>query len=578
MPKKNGSAALLFVLVFAAAAAGFWLAYCRSAFQGLFLNDAQDYASIARNIALGKGFLSQYVTPLGLAHRGVPQPDIWRAPLWPLLLAAFQKAFGFSDMASALAGGACHVAASSMILLLGRRWFGTAAALSAAFLYLLSAPLLEFSISGMTEPLAAFLMLLWVYSLAAPVRVLPWGALLSGVALGIFYLARYNALLFLLPGVAYVAWRARREERQRLHEEPEAAPFRHPGYRFQAAAAGRRRRLCAGLTAAVLFLAGFFVAASPWLVRNQLVAGNPFFSLQKYELAMFTKTYPGYRLYMIPERVDVAGFLMEHRGEVVEKFLGNFAEFRRHFLWREFTGFPLRVFAFALLAFALPLDRSFPGQRGVRPLLLACFLLQLVALLFLHYIPRLFVVFSPFYAIYAAGSVWFLAERLCGCAVERSAAGRRGHLGWLFGAAPAAALAAFLLCGVAANLPDFCPDFGPHPAALWGEAVRDVRELLPPDAVVVSDNGQVFAWYGERFSCKLPYSPEHLPELCRLAPVRALFLTSWIAWAQPDADPAWKAVLRERPAALAGFRLQKVYSDGSLLYLRQGREEAASGR
>ncbi len=561
MTRKKDIAGLLFALAFAAAAAGFWLAYCRSAFQGLFLNDAQDYASIARNVALGKGFISQYVTPLGLAHRGVPQPDIWRAPLWPLLLAAFQKAVGFSDMASALAGGACHVAASAAVLLLGRRWFGTPAAIAAALLFLLSAPLLEFSISGMTEPLAALLMLLWVFSLTALPRALPWGALLSGCTLGVFYLARYNAVLFLIPGAVYLAWRARREAAGALAGRPWAVGF---------GAAPRWRRPGAGLAAAALFLGGFLAIASPWLVRNQLVAGNPFFSLQKYELAMFTRSYPGYRLYMIPERVDVARFLVEHRDEVVEKFWGNFAAFRRHFLWREFTGFPLRVFAFALLACALPLDRSFPAQRGMRPLLAACFLLQLIALLLLHYIPRLFVVFSPFYALYAAGAVWLLGERLCAWALRCPPAGRGSLRGWLAGAAPAALLAAFVLCGAAANLPDFHPRFGPHPAAVWGEAIDDVRELLSPDEVVVSDNGQIFAWYGERFSCKLPYSPKDLEEVCRLAPVRALFLTSWVTWAQPDADPAWKAVFRERPAALAGFRLQKVYPDGSLLYLRQG--------
>ncbi|MGB9792583.1 MAG: glycosyltransferase family 39 protein [Thermacetogeniaceae bacterium] len=569
MPRKNAFAGFLFALVFAAAASGFWLAYCRSAFQGLFLNDAQDYASIARNIALGRGFLSQYVTPLGLAHHGVPQPDLWRAPLWPILLAAFQKAFGFSDTASALAGGACHVAAACLVFLLGRRWFGVPAALSAAALYLLSAPILEFSISGMTEPLAALLMLIWVFSLTAPVRALPWGALFSGLALGIFYLARYNAILFLLPGTVWMAWRARREL---------AGAFAAQAWR-RASPRGRRR-LGAGLAAAALFLGGFLIAASPWLVRNQLVAGSPFFSLQKYEIAMFTKTYPGYRLYMIPERVDVARFLTEHRDEVLEKFLGNLAEFRRHFLWREFTGFPLRVFACSLLAFVLPFDRFFPGQRGVRPLLVACFLLQLAALLFLHYIPRLFVIFSPFYALYAAGAIWFIVGWLFGLWGESAAAfahrppgglsdGRGRLRRWLFTAASAAIMAGFTFCGAAANLPDFHPDFGPHPTALWGDALRDVRELVSPDEVVVSDNGQVFAWYGERFSCKLPCSPGLLPEVARLAPVRALFLTSWITWAQPDADPAWVAVFKERPADIAGFRLQKVYPDGSLLYLRQ---------
>ncbi len=601
-PEAVGAlAGLLFVL---GVALVFWLAYYRAAFRGLFINDAHDYASIARNIALGRGFLSQYVTPLGLVHHGVPQPDLWRAPLWPLVLAGFQLLFGFTDKASALAGGACFIAAACLLFLLGRRWFNLPVALAASLLYLFSAQLLEFSISGLTEPLAVLLMLLWLYVLTAPGPVTSRRALLAGGAAGLFYLARYNAVLFLLPGMIYVVWRASKGCENRRAPEVPAGLHPHP---FGAAelSAGRGARRRPPLASAAFFLAGFLLAAGPWLVRNQVVAGSPFFSLQKYEPAMFTKTHPGYSLYMRPLRVDVPRFLMEHPEEVRDKFLGNFADFRRHFLYRDFTGLALRVFACFLLALALPLDRSFPAQRGVRPLVAACFGLQLAALLFLHYIPRLFMIFVPVYAIYAAGAVWFLGEKLSGWLAGwaagagrfgRGGAGRRAEIpsqGWEFpvpggrtapeeglacpgrrrtptgfpAAAAAMVLAAFTLLGAAANLPDFHPDFGPHPAALWGDALRDVKSLVPPDRVVISDNGQIFAWYGERYACKLPYSPELLPEVSRLAPVGALFLTNWITWAQPEVDKAWAEVFRARPAALAGFRLVKVYPDGSLLYL-----------
>lgn len=586
------------LLIFGAALV-FWLAYYRSAFGGLYINDAQDYASIARNIALGRGVISQYITPLGLAHHGVPQPDLWRAPLWPLVLAGFQRIFGFTDRASALAGGACHVAAACLVFLLGRRWFNTPVALSASALFLCSARILEFSISGLTEPLAVLLMLFWLYLLTAPFGVTPWGALLAGFALGLFYLARYNAILFLIPGLAFLVWRHVAESRGRrpqalqwqLSTRPgDAAQM--PGNAARTAVPCFRRGLSrsAGFVAAALFLAGFLLVTSPWLVRNQVVAGSPFFSLQKYEPAMFTRTYPGYSLYMLPVRVDVPRFLIGHRGEVLEKFLRNFADFRSRFLYRDFTGFPLRVFACSLLALALSFDRFYPAQRGVRPLLLACFLLQLAALLFLHYIPRLFMIFTPFYALYAAGAVWFLGERLSGLvagmieavgatpALQAGgvAAGRRGYSKGFPAVAAAVVLAAFTLLGAGANIPDFHPDFGPHPTSLWGEALRDVREFISPSEVVISDNGQIFAWYGERFSCKLPYSPELLPEVSRLAPVRALFLTSWITWAQPDADPAWIEVFRRKPAFLEGLRLAKVYPDGSLLYLREPLAEEKS--
>lgn len=588
-PEPGVVAGLLFVLVLAIV---LWLAYYRTAFRGLFINDAQDYASIARNIALGRGILSQYVTPLGLAHHGIPQPDLWRAPLWPVVLAGFQLLFGFTDKASALAGGACFVAGACLLFLLGRRWFNLSVAMTASALYLFSAQLLEFSISGLTEPLAVLLMLLWLYVLTAPGPVTRRRALLSGGAAGLFYLARYNAVLFLLPGLVFLVWRVFKST-ARNAPEPSISPaglLRPRPFGTAEAFTGTGSPRRAAFWAAVLFLAGFFLVAGPWLVRNQVVAGSPFFSLQKYEPAMFTKTYPGYSLYMRPVRVDVPRFIMDHPGEVRAKFFGNFADFRRHFLYRDFTGLALRVFIFFLLALALPLDRFFPTQRGVRPLVAVCFLLQLGALLFLHYIPRLFMIFVPVYAIYAAGAVWFLTEGLFGRLAggiagagkgrgrrgaealppgrASSGAGSRMAPGGFAKVAAAVVLAAFTLIGATANLPDFHPDSGPHPTALWGDALRDVKNLVPPDRVVISDNGQIFAWYGERYACKLPYSPELLPQISGLAPVRALFLTSWITWAQPDADKSWLEVFRERPDALAGFRLARVYPDGSLLYLR----------
>lgn len=549
------SVPLLGVLAVAAFALCFWHSYYDSAFMGLIYNDAQDYASIARNVASGRGLISQYLTPLSLAHFGVPQPDVWRAPLWPLLLAAFQRVFGFIDEASALAGGFCFAAGAALTFLLGRRWFNTPVALAAAALCAFSGQLLSFSISGLTEPLAVLLMAGWLYLLtAAPLS--PWGPFLAGLGGGIFYLARYNALLFFLPALVYLWWvrRPRREPRPDL-----GAPFGagRKGDALQGAAGGRRRAAFAA--PAALFVLGFLLAAGPWLWRNCALTGNPFFSLQQYEPVMFTRTYPEYSLYRRAEIVDVAGFLLSHPEEVGEKVAAGWGEFAGGFWKPEFTGVALPVFILFLLSLALPLDASFPAQRGVRPLLISCFLLQLAALLPLHYIPRLFIIFAPLYAIYACGAVWQLA----------AGALRLLRLPAVPAAVLAAALlAAFTVSGVRANYPDFHPEPpGPHPRSLRAEAISDVQRALSPDRVVVSDSGHIFAWYGERYALKLPYSPADLPEVARLAPVGALFLSNWITWNSPDADPAWVEVYLSRPPALHGLRLAKVYPDGSLLYL-----------
>ncbi|MGD0622086.1 MAG: glycosyltransferase family 39 protein [Thermacetogeniaceae bacterium] len=595
--------ALLLVLV-AAFALGYWHAFYKATFHGLFINDAWDYASMARNIALGRGVLSEYLTPLGLAHLGVPQPDLWRAPLWPVLLAVFQKIFGFKDEASALAGGACFGACACLVFVLGRRWFNLPVAIAATLLYIFSSQLLIFSDSGLTEPLSVLLMLAWFYLLTGPRADAWWQPLLAGAAGGLFYLARYNAGLFFLPGLVYIWWRPalKRKPRpvrwtRRRRCGGRGGAFNVPfdfnprdkkdvsapcwaGARGSTANESGNRPLARLIRPAVLFMVGILLVTGPWLARNYTLTGSPFFTLQKYEPAMFTATYPQYSLYMLPERIDVTRFIISHPPEMAAKVVAAWAEYRHDFFTPKFSGVALGVMVLFLLSLLLPLGLWFPSQRGVRPLLVACYLLQLVVLLPLHYIDRLFIIFAPLFMLYAAGGVWALG-RLAAAGIwgrlRRPPEARGGALQQVMGrgsplvvAVTLLVLAIFTVAGVRANYPNFRPPSeGPHPLSMWGEQhLHDVQGSLTGNQVVVSDIGQFFAWYGNRYACKLPLSPQLLPRLGALAPIRAIFLSHWITWDTPEMDPAWLAVYRTRPRQVEGFVLYRVYDDGSLLYVR----------
>jgi hypothetical protein len=560
-PARVLPGALLLLLV-AACALGYWHTFYKATFHGLFINDAWDYASMARNIALGRGVLSEYLTPLGLAHLAVPQPDLWRAPLWPLLLAVFQKIFGFKDEVSALAGGACFGAGACLVFLLGRRWFNLPVAIAATLLYIFSSQLLIFSDSGLTEPLAVLLMLVWFYLLTGPRVDAWWQPLLAGAAGGLFYLARYNAGLFFLPGLAYLWWRRFQSIRERDQ-------------------AGARASLVQVLIwPTALFGLGILLVALPWLARNFILTGSPLFTLQKYEPAMFTVTYPQYSLYMLPGRIDVTRFIISHLPEMAAKVSAAWADYRHGFFTPVFSGVAPGVMVLFLLSLLLPLGLWFPSQRGVRPLLAACYLLQLVVLLPLHYIDRLFIIFAPLFMLYAAGGVWALG-RLVAAGIwgrlQRPQGLRGGALEQMMGrgaplvvALTLLVLVIFTVAGVRGNYPNFHPSSeGPHPLSMWGgQHLQDVQDSLAGNQVVVSDIGQFFAWYGNRYACKLPLSPQLLPRLGALAPIRAIFLSHWITWDTPELDPAWLAVYRTRPAQVEGFVLYRVYPDGSLLYLR----------
>lgn len=557
---KKGSLLILAVLIIAAAA---WYSYYTAAFNFLFLNDAMDYASIGRNVSRGDGFVSSYITPLGLANReGLPHSDLWRAPLWPAILSVFIKLIGPTDQAVAIATGFFFIAGSLMVFLLAKEMFGRLVAFASSLIFIFSGQNLYNSVSGMTETLSVFLMTLTVYLLVASRARNKWGDLLAGAALGLFYLARYNALLF-VPFFAGFIWYRRREEGGRsIFGQPE------PG----------RGRLKPFLAAARL-LAAFLIVISPWLVRNYLVMGDPLFSLQKYEPVMFTSEYPEYSLYMIPETPNVAEFLKAHPEELGNKVSEGWNTFVKGLFDPQTTGVSPYLFGLFLAALVLPFNywkritrdsrlihgselgerwqagHSIIGQKGIRPLVLACFIIQLAALLVVHFIYRLFFIFMPFYIIYGvAALVWFL-----NVAADRLPVRKNGFVG----------LFTVLVVGlfIASNLPSWDPlKKEEMPITGLRESVKGVTDMSTREELIISNDGHLVAWYGDRYAAKLPYRVDMIPEMEKLAPLKFIYLSSRISWNIPEAHESWGKLFWSKPKEIYGFSLARVFPDGSVIY------------
>ena len=202
--------------------------------------DALEQAVMARQLAQGEGFRTNVIYPAELslgadtAHPAVRQP-----PLWPLVLALPFALFGAdastADAASVALFGLLVATAAGLAAARGGLVAGAVAALAVA---LTSANRLL-----TLEPISATLfgvmiaLVLWLCAAGAP-------AFAIGLACGLAYLTRYSGILLLPAALALVFARSR-----------------HP-------------RLV------VICCAGFVVAAAPWWLRNALVAGNPFFTLQ----------------------------------------------------------------------------------------------------------------------------------------------------------------------------------------------------------------------------------------------------------------------------------------------------------
>lgn len=527
--KSKGS---LIILVILTLMAGFvWYTYYDNVFTGLLYNDAMDYASMGRNIARGEGVVSSYITPLGLQYYGVPHPNPWRAPLWPAVLGYSMTVLGFHDNAVALTTGLFFVLTVPLIYLIGIKLFGTAVALASAVLFTFSSQALHFSISGLTESMAVFFMCLWIYSLTLEKLKNMAGSFIIGLIGGLFYLARYNALMVMPFIFLYLLYRS------------------------------KGKRILTGAT----FAGGYLLPVLPWFWRNYVLFGSPLFSLQKFEPVMFTPTYPEYTLYMMMEQPKVGEFLIKHFPEMVEKFRAGWESFYGGLLNPQFTGVSAALMVLFLISLLLP-QKVLLSQKGFQSyketgwlkfIVAASFVAQLAALLVIHYIPRLFFIFTPFYIIFGLGLFSGLAYLI--------PLGIRYKT--VFQAAAIGILSCFL---ITSNLPDWEDKHNPEPGFLkFSEQINYMSGVAGKSDLVVSNDGHIIAWYGDRVAAKIPYSPAMLPELNGFQEAKYLFLSSKASWNIPEADKEWQKIFWNKPRKIYGYQLQQVFGDGSVVYVRE---------
>jgi hypothetical protein len=265
---------------------GFWalaLVYNLFEFRNLATQEGMDLAQLARNIARGNGYSTQFVRPLSLAlveqrerTRGQrtndlarvkeAHPDLAHPPVYPLLLAGAMKILPFEysipdprsfwrhqpDLLIALLNQALLFVLMGLVYGLAKRLFDASVAAASAVLLAGTELLWRFSISGLPTILLMILFVLLVGCLAAMERAARDGgrgrwwwasrALAAGLLVGVGTLTSYAFGWLLLPVLVFVVvW--------------------FPG-----------RRLV--LSAVVLLT--FAAVVGPWVARNQAVSGRWF--------------------------------------------------------------------------------------------------------------------------------------------------------------------------------------------------------------------------------------------------------------------------------------------------------------
>lgn len=292
----------LLVGMFSAGPMLLMLAFFASHFHGLAGPAALDQAQLARNIASGRGFVTDIVTPLSLQRfRNVSHhPDTVNAPLGPLFLALAFRIASPSDTTAAMLTVILWLFVVGLTWLFAWRAFGPGASALAAILVCINTTMLSAAISGAPHMLATLLCTLLLYAMyelgTASVRAswLPrWlppvavPAALWGIIFALGCLTLPLACL-LLPGLLVYVWLWPKERRVR----------------------------------SITCVVAAFVAVLPWLLRNTIVCGNPLFTLRWSDLIMFTESFGSDTLLQsyAPAPSPLV-FCLTHPGEMLTKIV-----------------------------------------------------------------------------------------------------------------------------------------------------------------------------------------------------------------------------------------------------------------
>lgn len=321
------------------------------------LPDGYDYLQLARNIAESGRFTTDVISPISWST--VPEieshPDLWRAPVYPVLLA-----LGFT-----LAGtGKIIPLAVSVLFFLGFlglsywlmfRLAGPRVAFFSTLLLLSYNHLVRTAVT--IHPASTYLSLIAVsLLLVLRDRDTP---LLFGAVSALAYLTRYNHW-FLLAGLLYVA----------LRRSDQSTP-RYFGK----------------------FAGGFFLLLSPWLLRNVYYTGSPFYHHHMYLLAGRNPLHPNFDIFFQFNPENPFWFAVTHPAIMAKKWIENLFKLYR-WIPRYFTV----TWPVALLAVWGGLSATGRRHRKIRDLLRIFgigFVLQALVLAAVHIKARHFIVFLP---------------------------------------------------------------------------------------------------------------------------------------------------------------------------------------
>lgn len=324
--------------------------------RALYNPDAYSFGVVAKEVAQGKGFQTKSLILPQLAYLKQTGKDVihwdslYNFPFPVLMMAFLFLTLGLSDWAISLSSGIFYFLSAPLLYLIARKRFNRTTATFGTLLFIFFPHILRYSISGMTELPSIFFTLLLVYLFTFQPNRFTLAA--SGLALGLFYLNRHTALLFLPLSLTFI-----------YQEEPQR---KWSNWSW--------------------FTLPFLLVILPWMWHMYNITGNPFFHLGAAILIPNqTSLFPNFHVNLYPYYASPVEFILKYPELVLVKYLQQ--------------SFLLNWILFGL--FLLIRKRL---DKFNRLFLWLFFLIALIQPLFGNN-PRYYALFAPLILMYITGAV-----------------------------------------------------------------------------------------------------------------------------------------------------------------------------
>jgi 4-amino-4-deoxy-L-arabinose transferase-like glycosyltransferase len=523
-----------FVLLLLILAGFVWYGFYTTHTKGIIGSDDREYVSIARNIAVGRGIVKNFMYPIDFNFfEKVPVPEFFRPPGYPLIIAGFFKLFGISDFSALLPSYVFYFFQILLFFLFAKRYLDIKSATVATVILIFNREILDMSLIALSE--AAYTSILFLFFFLFVRAKTLRGIFIAGILLGMSQLVRMNIYPFLIPLFVY------------LYVYPDLPRWRKISF----------------------FMVGILIPIIPDMLRAYSETGSPFFSYGKFMLMSYSEKYPWENIFRDIANPSLFEFLMAEPSQFIFKYLTNMVNISERIL----SVSNLYLLGFFLIEMFYWKDS--PELNRIKTLFLFLLLFQILFISAVNFSTlRFFIPFIPMIVFFAAKGFLRTSTQLISL-VKISWRERISLLIFfsfvIFFILPTvyAISKPYMSSGLGIKTPQFGALIEKQEAEKLNEFLK---KELKENQVVWTDLHEILAWEGDRLCGWLPTRIKTIYEIHPKIPVDAILLTNLRTPYRMEEE--WRYLLFSQ-LSLPRYRTIKLYQSQTVfakLLVRDERE------